>query len=175
MADLDIMPYKASGGQACRVVDAPLDGSASFLRGEPVIIDAGGAVNESGNDPDFGTEGSALFGIAAVSAQGIADSRGDGTIANSALEPVQVYMIDLDVEFITRNLFDSGATATYTAANIGDECNLELVSGSWGIDTTPTHANFIITGLLDADGKDAVLNSSTIVAARFKRMHLVAT
>lgn len=170
MAADDIRPYASSNGGHSRVIAFPLDGSGAFLRGEPVIIDAGGQVNEAANDPVLTAEGAGSIGIAAVGAQEVADLNGTN-IAGAANEPVGVYVFDTDTEYYTRNLYNSGAGATYTVANIGDECNLEVVGGVWGVDTTPANFNFVITGLLDDDGKDAIRNSTTVSGAKFRLLN----
>ena len=168
MALQDIMPYTSSGGSHARIISYGLDGSASFLQGEPVILDGGGVLNVAGNDPDFIAEDSALVGIAMVGAQQYSDGLGTGTISDSANEPIPVAVFDLHTEFFTRNMFTTGVAAVFAVGNIGDECNLELVGSSWGIDDDPANFNFIITGLLDDNGQDAIRVGTTVTGARFR-------
>ncbi len=174
MALNDILPYNSSAGGHCRVMSYGLDGSASFLRGEPVMLDGGGVLNVTGNDPDFVTEDAAVVGIAMVGAQQYSDALGTGTISDSANEPIQVAVFDLQTEFYTRNMFDGGSSATFAVGNIGDECNLELVSSSWGVDVDPANFNFIVTGLLDNNGQDAIRSGTTVTGVRFRLSNLPA-
>ena len=177
MADMDIMPYDASSGGHVRIVDYPLDGSASFLRGEVVVVDAGGQLNEAATQPDVrpaGGTAAGAVGIAAESAQGIANSRtGDGLIATAVNQPAGVYTFDNDARFVTRQIFNnSDVVITPTVANIGDTCSLRLGAGTegWGIDVGGTAGveNFVVEKVLDADGKDAALNATTAVSAVFR-------
>lgn len=179
MADMDIMPYDSSMGGHTRVVHYPLDGSASFLRGEVVVVDAGGQLNEAATQPDIGTAAGTApgaVGIAAESAQGIADSQSKlGTIASAANIPAAVYPFNLDSRFVTRNMYNGSDTATaFTVTNIGDTASLRLTAGGvWGIDigTAAGAENFLIEGLLDANGQDAVRLGTTAVAAIFRLIH----
>ncbi len=171
MAANDILPYTASGGGHGRIITAPLDASSTHLRGEPVLIDEAGQVSIAGNDPNFAVQGAGAIGIAMVGAQQIADASGDGTIANSENQPVQICVFDNETEFFTRNMSDNGTAIVFTITDIGDECNLELVGSAWGIDTTTTRTNFKITGLLDDDGRDAIIQSTTVTGARFRRLY----
>ncbi len=167
MALNDILPYTSPDGNHGRIMTFGLDTSASFLRGEPVILDAGGNVIISGADPDFTTEGSALLGIAMVGAQQYSDALGTGTISDSVNEPIPVCMYDHQTEFFTRNMFTGSAVTTFAVTNIGDEGNVELVGSAWGFGDDQA-ANFIVTGLLDANGQDAIRNGTTVVGCRFR-------
>lgn len=175
MADMDIMPYDQPGGGHNRVVTYPMDGTGVFERGEAVLLAATGLVDEAATEPNYAAGHTELVGIAAESAQGIADSRGDGTLASAANQPVGIYPIEHGCRFVTRNLFNGSDTivTTLALANIGDQCALRRsAAGLWGIDIGGTAAveNFVIEGLLDDNGQDAVLLGTTATAAIFSLM-----
>ncbi len=167
MAADDIVAYKSVHGQYGRVVSGLLDGSSTHLRGEPIIISAG-LVKEGANDPDFTSEDGGAQGLAVVGAQEIADATGDGTITNSANEPCQYALFEPGTEYYTRNMYDGGSGTTFAVGNIGDEANLEIVSTVWGIDVDPARFNFVITGLLDDNGRDAIRQGTTVTGTTFR-------
>lgn len=173
MAEFDIRPYSSAHGGHMRVSHGYLEGTpaaGAFEKGDVVqIVAASGRMDEAADDPNIKAAPPGAVGVAAEGAQQIADARGDGTIANSEDEPVAYYPFDRDNYFVTRNITNNAPTALVpTVANIGDLATLSLTAGVWSLDVGGTNEDFEIVQLLDADGKDAVANGTTAVAAVFR-------
>ena len=182
MSEFDIMPYSSSGGQFSQIGSGRVDATATYLRGEPVEIDADGSVIEATDEPSvtnyLGSTGApaaiggkaigiALAGAVATGVNGASD----GLQATAETEGVQMPY----AQFHRGDLFvlpaarfteadDTTFNGTIASTEVGDLCSLRTAGGIWGIctNTASENRNFSVYKLLDADGKDAVAASSTI-------------
>ena len=172
MADLDIMPYTDAGGGHAAIRIGYAEDSAVFFRGEAVDINASGVTNEAATEPDLRADPPGAVGIAAVGAQGIADSTtGSGSTADIDNFDVAYYPFEESNMFITRNMFNNSDTLTaYAITNVGDTCNLRrTATGGWGIDIGGTAGteNFIVLRLLDDNGTNAIIGGTTVSSCVF--------
>ena len=178
MAEFDIMPYLAAGGGHCQVGSGSIQSAASFLKGEPVELDADGDLIEASDEPDV--SGSATIGSAAL---GIAMSGADVTAlagvydiatptrANAESENVQLAYVRFmrgDQYIVPAANFasddDTSLNDTVAAANKGDLCSLRTDGTDWGIcvHTDSSNRQFRIVGLGDANGLIADRSGGTI-------------
>ncbi len=168
MAENDILPYKAAGGGHCRVGSGSIDTSASFLKGEPVELDANGDLIEATDEPDVSGSaaigssglGIAMSGAAATAIAGLRDvtstSRSDAQDENVQLAYTEFLKGDEYVIPAANFASDDNTSLNDTVAetNKGDLCSLRTDGTDWGVcvHTDSSNRQFRITQLLDADG-----------------------
>ncbi len=178
MAEYDIMPYLASGGGHCQMGSGSIQASASFLKGEPVELDADGDLIEATDEPDVSgaaTIGSAGLGIAmsgaaATAVNGLRDvtstSRADAESENVPLAFTQFQRGDEYIVPAARftEADDTTFDGTVAAANRGDLCSLRTDGTDWGvcIHTDSSNRQFRIVQLLDVNGLNADDSGGTI-------------
>lgn len=148
MAKDDILPWDHPMGQLARVLRAPLNAGETFTRGEPVKLNSDGELQESDDDPT-----SAQFA-------GVCASNGDTVGTSNTIDAfrktfasatrqttmqtgdlVEYWLATPGTVWVARNF---GTTSEQfdqdlAVANIGDEAGLELVSGTWGLNTGATN------------------------------------
>ena len=175
MAEFDIMPYKAAGGQHCRVASASIATAATFLKGEPVELDTAGDLIESTTEPSAAggaSINSAVIGIA-MSGAALTSTEGssDGTRASATSENVQLSyaIIQRGDEYILPSANftkDNDATMDETpvVGDVGSLCNLRTDSGNWGIsvNASGTALDFRLIGLLDINGLNIDTSGGTV-------------
>lgn len=172
MAFNDIMPWQGPHGGDVRRQHFRLNAAETFLRGEPVAINADGELTESNDDPVEAD----LLGIAAApgdnttnddtpSATVVQTSMTYPTTANDGFpdtgDLIPVYMPDHTNYFITSNFGSTseGFAETPALADIGDEAGLELVAGVWGINTGASNNTCRIIDVLDVN-KNSIQQSA---------------
>ena len=165
MALDDIRVYQAPLGGHTRVQHWRVNAAEGFFRGEPVSVNADGELTESADDP----QDEDIMGIAA--SDGVVGTTYDfktGTaMVTGALIPVIIP--DSNTYFVCNNF---GTTSEQfdqdlVVANLGDEAGLELVSGTWGINTGAANNTCRIIDLLDADGNSIQDSGGTVVQCVF--------
>ncbi len=168
MAEFDIMPYLGQGGQYCQVGSGSIDTSASFLKGEPVELDANGDLIEASDEPDVsggGAIGNSAMGIAmsganATALAGLRDVTSSSR-ANAQDENVQLsyskfkrgdQFVVQAANFASDD--DTSLNDTVAAGNKGDLCSLRTDGTDWGIcvHTDSSNRQFRIVQLKDANG-----------------------
>lgn len=168
MAEFDIMPYLGQGGQHCQASSGSIDTSASFLKGEPVELDANGDLVEASDEPDVsggGAIGSSAMGIAMSGADATAlfgvRAGGAGTRAAAQDENVQLSFVEFkrgDRYVVQAANFasddDTSLNDTVAAGNKGDLCSLRTDGTDWGVcvHTDSSNRQFRIVQLNDANG-----------------------
>lgn len=165
MAEFDIMPYLAAGGQYCQAGSGSIEATASFLRGELVELNAAGDLIEATDEPDVSGAaaiGSAGLGIAMSGAAATSiDGASDGTQATGETENVQLAYTEFQRgdQYVTiAARFTSADNTTFddtvAAANKGDLCSIRTDGTDWGIcvHTDSSNRQFRITQLIDANG-----------------------
>ncbi len=168
MSEFDIMPYLGQGGQYCQVGSGSIDTSASFLKGEPVELDANGDLIEASDEPDVsggGAIGSSAMGIAmsganATALAGLRDvtssSRANAQDENVQLSFSKFHRGDQYVLPAARFSLNDNASMddTVLASHKGDLCSLRTTGGVWGIcvHTDSSNRQFRIVQLMDANG-----------------------
>ena len=168
MAEFDIMPYSGQGGQHCEVGSGSIDSAASFLKGEPVELDANGDLIEASDEPDVSGAaaigsaglGIAMSGASATAVAGLRDvtstSRSDAETENVQLSFVEFKRGDRYIvpaaNFASDN--DTSLNDTVAAGNKGDLCSLRTDGTDWGVCVHVDSSNrqFRITQLIDANG-----------------------
>jgi hypothetical protein len=172
MAAGDIWPARDPYGGNCKVSRLPVNTTATFLRGEPVAIEAAGTLIESASQPDPTAEPSACAGIALASAADVAFHRSGSSATpypTTMLAPVAEF--SYSTEFITRNLFNGSDVLIAPAlANIGDKGGLRRAPAGdvWGFDIGAA-AFFEIKDVLDALKRPVRLSGGTGVYVVFAR------
>jgi hypothetical protein len=154
MARDDIRVWSDPHGQHGRIKYFRVDATQTFLKGEPVRINADGELQELGDDVDPATV--RLIGIAAGDGSTASrDWRTDANFTTGATIPVIIP--NQDTEFIVSNANFGTTSEAFSAAevpllaHIGDEAGLELVSGVWGVNIGATNNTVRIVDVLDAN------------------------
>lgn len=140
MSRNDIRPFKEARGSHFQCAGFSMAANATFLRGEPVVFNGAGFIDEAGNDP------SGIVGIAQESTINIESAiRPAGTII-SIIE-VQDSQLWVCERFAT----DGAATpATPTQANsIGRLGGLTLNGPNWTVDTGAGNSILRVEDVLD--------------------------
>ena len=175
MAEFDIMPYLAAGGQHCQVGSGSIEAVATFLKGEPVELDGDGDLIEASDEPDVSgaaTIGSAGLGIAmsGAAATSIAGAS-DSTQATGETESVQLSYAEFqrgDQYVVPAANFgsddDTSLNDTIAIGNKGDLCSLRTDGTDWGVNvhTDSSNRQFRIIQLTDANGLDTENSGGTI-------------
>lgn len=172
MAARDIMPYDGPHGGHVRVQHFAGDfvtDTQTFELGEPVRVDTSGALVESGDSP-LATVGS-LIGIAAAgpgAAQANVNPETGAAFADGDRCPV--YLIDPTTTWATPNFSSAGAAfadALPTQGEIGQEVELTVIGGVWGVSiTVAANANIgRILDVLDAQGRSIQQPTTPALAA----------
>jgi len=177
MSARDILPFRSSYGGHNVMSRYPVNTTAAFLEGEPVLVEAAGTLIEAATLPSPVTNPPNLIGIAAAGAANTALARSGSSATpfpTTMLAPV--YMLSHDAEFVTRNVFNnSDALVAPTLANVGDRCALRRVTGPpdiWGVDfgAAATTLWFQITDVLDSLKRSIRLSGAAGVFAVFRRV-----
>ena len=160
MAANDIRVYSGPGGPHARIQHVRRNASETFLRGEPVAINADGELTESADDPLAPD----LFGIAQEpKSASTLNWRTNAAYTTGDMTPVVVP--DLTTYFVTDN-YSSGGSAfddvVPSAANVGDEAGLTVLSGVWGIDISATNNTCRIIDVLNGQGRSVQETGETL-------------
>jgi len=170
----DVLPYRSANGGYSRASSASIDATDVYEKGDVVAMDTDGYVIEAGDEAAVaggapGTTGT--LGVAMAGTAQLLDFASDGTQATAATEGVQMPYVEFHRgdEFVLpaarfTEADDTTFDGTVAAANVGDLCSLRTDATDWGvcIHASSSNRDFRIVKLLDADGKDAVANGTTI-------------
>lgn len=172
---LDILPLTAAGGGHDRVFHFRAAASSTFERGQLLVVDADGEVDEHGAGAV--TLDRTLHYIALedfTESGNVLDRGGSSTITNSPYDGrnlITCAPIDEQTEFVTRHVFATGSgvdigpaagTATFTAT-VGDTMGLRVgTGGEHGIEEAAT--GVYITRLLNSLGQDIALTGEAVAA-----------
>jgi len=157
MAARDIMPWRSPVGDEERLA-FPVAATQTFFEGEPLVLTAGGALNEAVDDP------AAIIGIAAVPA--ITNTFSGASAATGTM--LTVYgTADSNVfrcsNFISTAL--AGSVTVPTQANaIGELAGLDLTGGVWSVSCSALNMICIIDDVLDAQ-KNSITNPNILTTA----------
>ncbi len=181
MSEFDILPYRASGGGHCQINTSSVEGTATFLKGEPVEVDADGDLIECTTEPSVnglnsadGTPleiGDRIIGFALAGAASTAEFASDGLQTTAETENVQLPYAEIhrgDQFIVPAARFTAADSdtmdGTVAAANVGDMCSLRVTGGVWGVcvHTTSLNRDFRIIELLDANGEIAARSGGAI-------------
>lgn len=152
----DIQPWKNAYGHTAAIEWHRLDGSESFVLGEPVALGADGDLNECGNAPT----GAQFLGIALAPASysigGVASTKNPRTGANFTTGDLVPVAVLRPGDCVITNQFatdGSGTAAAPTLANaLGETAGLIVATGEWFIDTGAAQDDiFRIKDVLDTN------------------------
>ena len=121
MALNDILPIAYYGRKAPPTREYTVAATQTLARGEPVLLNANGQIEECADNP------SAVIGIMAESASSLAEN-----------SRVPVWLIsNTETLWLCATAARNGAGTSVTpdVTDIGDQCGLILLSGSWIADT----------------------------------------
>lgn len=156
MAARDIMPWRSSDDE--ERLAFPVAATQTFLEGEPLVLTAGGALNEAASDP------AAIIGIAAVPA--IVNTFTGASAATGTM--LSVYGTADSNVFISSNFIASaifGAVTVPTQANaIGALAGLTLAGGIWSVSASALNLICIIDDVLDAR-RNSITNPNILTTA----------
>ena len=161
MARDDIRPAQYMGQASLKTQGFRLNASETFLRGEPVSLNADGELTEAADDPvDGDLLGLALEDGDTSNATGL--SQGGmrmGQYTDAGLPQTgDIILVGIPSylqTFETSNFSTNGSAfgnAAPALANLGDRAGLSLISGSWGVDTNVTNFVARISDVLSRNG-----------------------
>ena len=170
MAKQDIMPADSPGGGHCRVLEFPVAAAQTFVEGAVVRVNTSGQLVASVDNPTSAN----VFGIAATG--------GDTTAGTGTLDPdtgsvittggmVKVYVPDITTVFRTMNFSSAGAAfgdVAPAAGHIGDEINIELIGGNYGVGIAGSNNLGRIVDVVNADGNSVMRSGGTGVTVYFQ-------
>ena len=171
MAAHDIMPFRSAHGGTIKVESHHLTAAQTFHVGEGVALDATGTISLAADDADV-TAPTALYGIAAENAEGMASNAAGTTNATNAVRGVWPFD-DCAQEWITKNYSDGGAAfgdAAPDLANVGDTVGYAVIATVHGVQLVGTNEDWIITQVLDANKTSVGTSGGTGVWVVFKRI-----
>lgn len=156
--DITLGQYMGQGGAFTQ--GFRLNASETFLRGEPVSLNADGELTESADDPvDGDLLGLALEDGDTSNATGLSQGGARmGQYTDLGLPQTgDIILVAIPTylqTFQTFNYSTSGSAfgATPTLADLGDRVGLSLIGGSWGLDTAVTNFTCRIRDILSRNG-----------------------
>ena len=197
MGARDIMPYISSLGGHHRVISLPVGddtsvntADTSWREGELVVLATGSDGIDVEGDGATTPDADGLSYIAAASSEGLFRTLvGDNTTTGAIDQRMcPCYQVDLDTEFVTRNVFNNsdtniGPNGTNTGYEVGTSCGFWRdntnpgtvsgdVNGDFGIDINTN--GLVITRILDAQGDDIGVSGGTADKVVFKMVNLIA-
>ena len=167
MAFDDIRVHTSPHGGHDRAIQIGVGAGETFLRGEPVAINAAGRLTESASD----AVDADCIGVAAAggdtTAPGTMDWRTGILIVTGGLVPV--HLASPHTYFITENFATDGAgtLAVPVITTIGDAASLVLAAGTWFVDTGGASNICRIMDVLDVDGRSIQESGGTGVSVVF--------
>ncbi len=146
MSARDFMPFRTLGGGSEERLAGSIDGSETFLAGEPLVMDSTvGRLTEASSDPPT------IFGI---SAEGALDADGN---SRAVWNTITFYGIGRDQVYKTKNFATDGSgtqATTISTAIIGDYGGLIKASGDWFFDTGAENKICEVLSIEDAQGRN---------------------
>lgn len=171
MAQNDIQPWTSPLGGSAETRKYRLNASETFVKGEPVGVNADGELTESADD-------AAAEDIIGVAAGPVSYTRNGTTVTTNPEtgvdfttgDMVPVYLNRPGQTWITSNFDDTtgGFGDTPTAAHIGDECGLQLQGGDWGIHLGGSEQTCRIVDVLDDNFESIQRSGNTGVYVVFE-------
>lgn len=175
----DVLPYLASTGQHSQIGSGTIHATEVFEKGDLVAVDADGFIEEALDEPNIDGTGEPnstaitgnAVGVAMAGSAQLLAFASDETQATANSEGVQVpyAMFTRGSQWVlpAANFTEADDTTfdgTVAATDVGDLCSLRTDATDWGVCTNASSDNRScrIVKLLDADGKDAVANGTTI-------------